>query len=224
MESVDRFFNFQNPEALYSASSELWKDSLSFQEQLELNLHSTIEPQESYENSSGKAKGLPRSEVFVQIERDDECKETGIAHSARTVCFQRNSGLYPGSVCTRVARLCWKGAGSQQEAKLLQLATQNLNATALTKFQTWASSLKRRGRAWIHLRDFLLSDTEFGTIFLNIVVLVLSDVRFQDIFDGWVRNNRQFTTKTRRFLLKHEHRRYFADKFIDLLESLQDSP
>jgi len=128
--------------------------------------------------------------------------------------MKNNQGTFAG----KMKQLCKKDKDTNQDTRLFAEATVELSADKKEEFRTWASSYDKKWKTWATLKKFLGTNTEFGFIFVDMILLFLSD-RFRREYDEFITQG-HMGKETKNLLRRQDSKAFYTSKFKLVLDEL----
>ncbi len=128
--------------------------------------------------------------------------------------MKNNQGTFAG----KMKALCKKDKDTNQDTRLFAEATAEFAAEEKEEFRTWANSYDKKWKTWATLKSFLASKQKFGVVFVNMIILFLSE-RFRKEYDEFITNG-HMGKDTKNLLRRQDSKAFYTSKFNLVLDEL----
>ncbi len=124
-----------------------------------------------------------------------------------------------GTIAGKVKKSCRIDKRTGRNTRLFEEATKNLTAEKKTRFRKYALTYKKTYRTWSKLMEFLSLNAEFGSLFANMAILLLSD-DFKNEYEECI-NKGKMNANTKAFLREQENKDFYIRKFNAMIDTLK---
>lgn len=121
---------------------------------------------------------------------------------------------HQGAIAGKVKNFCKKDKKTGNNSRLFNEATKYLSPIEKEEFREWALSYKRDDRTWKRLKKFLGSQPEFGVLFVDMTIQLLSEA-FKNEYEECI-NKGQMNKETKSFLKEQSNKDFYIEKFKTL--------
>ncbi len=126
---------------------------------------------------------------------------------------------HQGTIAGKIKKSCKRDRKTGKNTRLFEEATKDLTPDKTERFRRWAMNFEKTYRTWNRLKEFLSTNPEFGIIFANMAILLLSEA-FKIEYEECI-NKGKLGEKSKALLREQNSKDFYIEKFsliIDMLE------
>ena len=175
--------------------------------------------QPEYLSESDLLPGQNEDSEAEESECNSQRKKSSDKSSVASGKLQNKMKNHQGTIAGKIKRSCRRDMKTGRNTRLLEEGMKDLPPDKIEKFRKWAMSFEKTYRTWNKLKEFLTSNLEFGGIFANMAILLLSE-GFQNEYEECI-NKGQMGEKSKALLREKSSKNFYIEKFSLIIDTLQ---